>query len=40
MGEAAGTAASLAASGAQDVRAVDTNELRGKLKENGAYLPD
>jgi len=40
MGEAAGTAASLAASAAQGVRAVDTNELREKLKGNGAYLPD
>jgi hypothetical protein len=38
-GEAAGTAAAMAlASG--DTHALDTDELRRKLKEHGAYLPD
>ena len=40
MGEAAGTAAALAASRSGDVRAdVDTALLRQTLRENGAYLP-
>jgi len=39
-GEAAGIAAAMAASAAQDVHAVDTNELRKRLKQYGAYLPD
>ena len=37
-GQAAGTAAALAAGG--DVRAVKPAELRGKLRAAGAYLPD
>jgi len=40
MGEAAGTAAALAASGDGDVHAVDTGDLRRQLKQHGAYLPD
>jgi len=40
MGEAAGTAAFLSSSGDGDVHAVNTDELREKLRENGAYLPD
>ncbi len=40
MGEAAGTAAALAASRSGDVRAdVDPALLRQTLRENGAYLP-
>jgi hypothetical protein len=39
-GEAAGCAAALAARDhAGDVRAVDTDELRGRLRERGAYVP-
>jgi len=39
MGEAAGVAASMAASRAGDVRQVDTNALRRTLIRHGAYLP-
>jgi len=38
-GEAAGIAAAMAAGDSQDVHAVDTGELREKLKAFGAYLP-
>ena len=38
-GEAAGLAAALAASAESDVHAVDTNDLRSRLLEYGAYLP-
>nr|WP_255654276.1 hypothetical protein [Cohnella sp. REN36] len=41
MGEAAGLAAALAARlPGGDVHAVDVGRLRGRLKEEGAYLPD
>jgi hypothetical protein len=40
MGEAAGTAAALAAAGDSDVHAVDTAALRRRLKARGAYLPE
>jgi hypothetical protein len=41
MGEAAGLAAVLAARAADhDVHAVDTDALRERLREHGAYLPD
>ena len=40
MGEAAGLAAQMAASDDGDVHAVDTGELRARLKGHGAYLPD
>ncbi|MNP75574.1 FAD dependent oxidoreductase [compost metagenome] len=41
MGEAAGLAAALAASQAEnDVHAVDVAFLRKRLKEEGAFLPD
>jgi len=41
MGEAAGMAAAHAAGAADvDVHSVDTNRLRQRLKEEGAYLPD
>ncbi len=39
MGEAAGTAAAMAAAAGADVRAVDTDRLRARLRERGAYLP-
>lgn len=39
MGEAAGLAAALAVASAGDVRAVDTDMLRKRLREEGAYLP-
>ena len=39
-GEAAGTAAAMAADASGEVRAVDTDTLRAKLKAAGAYLPD
>jgi hypothetical protein len=39
MGEAAGIAAAMAAAGSADVHAVNTDELRGRLKGHGAYLP-
>ena len=39
-GEAAGLAAAMAAKGSRDVRAVDTKELRRRLKAHGAYLPE
>ena len=39
-GEAAGTAAAMTAAGPHDVHAVNTDELRNKLKAHGAYLPD
>ena len=38
-GEAAGMAAAMALKKDADVRAVDTNQLRARLKEEGAYLP-
>lgn len=38
-GEAAGIAAAMAAATDRDVHAVRTDELRGKLKGHGAYLP-
>jgi hypothetical protein len=38
-GEAAGTAAAMAAAQNGSVRAVDAEELRGKLRSAGAYLP-
>lgn len=41
MGEAAGLAASMAASDSKpDIRAVDTDRLRKTLIKHGAYLPD
>ncbi len=40
MGEAAGLGAAMAAAGRSDVSAVDTNELRNRLKGYGAYLPE
>jgi glycine/D-amino acid oxidase-like deaminating enzyme len=40
MGQAAGTAAAMAAKSDRDVHAIDTNELRHILRSNGAYLPD
>jgi FAD-dependent oxidoreductase family protein len=39
-GEAAGIAAAMAAAGSTDVHAVNTAELRKKLRAYGAYLPD
>ena len=39
-GEAAGTAAAMAAAGNGDVHAVSTDALRATLKSHGAYLPD
>ena len=39
VGEAAGTAAALAAAGDSDVHALDTGLLRRRLLANGAYLP-
>jgi len=39
-GEAAGTAAAMAGAGSHDVHAVDTGDLRTRLKAHGAYLPD
>jgi hypothetical protein len=39
-GEAAGLAAAMAASGSADVHAVNTDELRTKLRAHGAFLPD
>lgn len=38
-GEAAGIAAAMATAGDSDVHAVDTAELRRRLKAHGAYLP-
>jgi hypothetical protein len=40
MGEAAGIAAAMAAAASADVHAVNTDDLRGRLKKHGAYLPD
>jgi hypothetical protein len=40
VGQAAGTAAALAAAGDSDVHAVDTGVLRRRLVANGAYLPE
>ncbi|AIQ63019.1 tat (twin-arginine translocation) pathway signal sequence [Paenibacillus stellifer] len=40
MGEAAGMAASHAASGGGDVHRVDVSRLRRRLREEGAYLPE
>ena len=39
MGEAAGLAAALAVASDGDVRAVDTDALRKRLREEGGYLP-
>jgi hypothetical protein len=39
-GQAAGVAASLAAAGAGDTRAVDVTTLQQRLKALGAYLPN
>lgn len=39
MGEAAGLAAVLVQSHSNDVRTVDTEKLRARLREQGAYLP-
>ena len=39
MGEGAGAAAGMAAAGNGEVREVDTDKLRSKLKKYGAYLP-
>ena len=39
-GEAAGAAAAMAVKGGIDVHSVDTDALRARLKELGAYLPD
>lgn len=38
-GEAAGVAAAMAAAGSGDVKAVNTDELRNRLRQHGAYLP-
>jgi len=40
MGEAAGIAAAMAAAESADVHAVNTDELRSRLRKHGAYLPD
>src|SRR5690606_5850484 len=40
MGEAAGMAGAMATGSAGDVRAVDVDRLRQRLREEGAYLPD
>ncbi len=40
MGEAAGIAAAMAAMTSVDVHALNTDELRTRLKAHGAYLPD
>jgi flavin-dependent dehydrogenase len=39
-GGPAGCAAAMASADSTDVRAVNTAELRGKLKAQGAFLPD
>ena len=39
-GEAAGLAAAMAAKGSGDVHAVSTDELRGRLRSYGAFLPE
>ena len=39
MGEAAGMAAAMAAAAGSGVRAVDTERLRARLRQQGAYLP-
>jgi hypothetical protein len=39
MGEAAGTAAAMAVKNDNDVRAINVDELRDKLRNNGCYLP-
>ncbi|MHC4481552.1 MAG: FAD-dependent oxidoreductase [Planctomycetota bacterium] len=39
-GQAAGVAAALAAAGGASTREVDVAEVRGRLREMGAYLPD
>ena len=39
MGEGAGTAAGMAVADSGEVRSVDTDKLRKKLREYGAYLP-
>ena len=39
MGQAAGTAAAMAVAQGIEVRAVDTNALRARLREQGIYLP-
>lgn len=38
-GEAAGIAAALAAAGPADVHMIDTDDLRRRLRQHGAYLP-
>ncbi len=38
-GEAAGIAAAMAAAGPADVHTVDTDDLRRRLRQHGAYLP-
>ncbi|GAF69627.1 unnamed protein product [marine sediment metagenome] len=40
MGEAAGTAAAMAAAASGDVHAIHAYELRSKLRAHAAYLPD
>jgi len=40
MGEAAGLAAAMAVAGGRNVHAVDTPELRRRLRQYGAYLPE
>jgi hypothetical protein len=39
-GQAAGVAAALPAAGGASTREVDVAEVRGRLREMGAYLPD
>lgn len=38
-GEAAGAAAAMAAAGSGEVRAIDTSDLRGRLRAHGVFLP-
>jgi len=40
MGEAAGAAAAMSVASGGDVRAVDVEKLRARLRDAGAYLPD
>jgi hypothetical protein len=40
MGEAAGIAAAMAASGDGDVRGISVEKLQSRLREEGAYLPE
>jgi hypothetical protein len=39
MGEASGVAAAMAVKVDNDVRAIDINDLRTRLRQNGCYLP-